>query len=239
MVAIVPRIRIILITFPSLFPPKYNIRYRFYVGVFANSVPGFLSIHRGMRVKITWLINFLKGKYTMRKNILIATLIGMSVIGLTACSRSDENKNTNDSTPATAMAQPADQNQAAPQQTAENNAANPAADAQAAAPAQVEANNQASAPAQDANNPEAVPAQIEANNQAAPAADASQSISVATTETTVTNGDQSTTVVTPGANDASAMPSSTDTTTSVSVTPDSNNGAATTTTTTTTDTNSN
>ena len=54
----------------------------------------------------------------MRKNILIATVVGLCVIGMTACSRGEENKPANGETtpPTTAMTQEqapaADQNQA-------------------------------------------------------------------------------------------------------------------------------
>jgi hypothetical protein len=73
----------------------------------------------------------------MRKNLLVATLIGLCVM-VTACSRGEENKQTNENTPSTAMIQEpsAEQNQAAPAQTAENNAAQQVAPA----PVQPEAN---------------------------------------------------------------------------------------------------
>ena len=63
----------------------------------------------------------------MRKNLLVATLVGLCVIGMTACSRSEENKPADESNQNTAMTtqQPAagtesTQAQPAPAQTADN-----------------------------------------------------------------------------------------------------------------------
>ena len=43
----------------------------------------------------------------MRKNLLIATLVGLCVIGVTACSKGEESKPADESTPpATALTQP-------------------------------------------------------------------------------------------------------------------------------------
>jgi hypothetical protein len=48
---------------------------------------------------------YLKGKTIMRKNLLIASLIGLSIISLTACSR-DDDRNTDQNTPTTALTAP-------------------------------------------------------------------------------------------------------------------------------------
>jgi hypothetical protein len=60
----------------------------------------------------------------MYKNLLIAALLGTCVIGVTACSKGEENKSTttDQATQTSAMATPQDSNQpqAAPVQTADN-----------------------------------------------------------------------------------------------------------------------
>lgn len=67
----------------------------------------------------------------MRKNLLIAALLGSCVMGLTACSKGDDSAKPADdqqATTTTAMSQPADQ--VAPVQTADNSSMS-----QASAPA--------------------------------------------------------------------------------------------------------
>lgn len=71
----------------------------------------------------------------MRKNLLVATLIGFCVVGFTACSKGEDKSNDTTATPTTAMEQPVDQTQV-PAQTAENTAAPaPVATDSTAAPA--------------------------------------------------------------------------------------------------------
>lgn len=138
----------------------------------------------------------------MRKNILIATVVGLCVIGMTACSRGEENKPANgETTPSTtAMTQEqapaADQNQAAPASpSAENNVSDAAI-----APAQPEVNQVAS-------------------NTATP--DAQTTAPVANPETQT---ESSTTTTTTTGTDAQGQPTqSTESSTTSTTTPADNN----------------
>src|SRR5918911_1396393 len=90
----------------------------------------------------------------MRKNLLVASLVALCVMGMTACSKG-EDKNETTTTTTTAMAPqeqaPADQNQVA-QPTADASQTQPAdaPQAQPEAPQQVSENNQQPTPDQAA-----------------------------------------------------------------------------------------
>lgn len=143
----------------------------------------------------------------MRKNILVAGLLSLCVIGMTGCSKGDENKADEPTAPATAMAQP-EQNQVAPaQQTADNSSLNSQSN-----PSQPQANQVVA----DSSTTTTTTPSTGTDSTTTTTAPTTGTDSTTTTTTTPTTGDSTTTTTTPTTGSASSDSSATTTTTTQS-----------------------
>lgn len=150
----------------------------------------------------------------MRKNLIIATLLLLSVLGVTACSKGEDKSTDQTTQAAAALATPNNDNQTQPQQTSENMpAANP--ETAPAQPAVADTNDAANSPIAMSNDN--VTQSTTTTTTTAPTPDnslaPSSNTETSTTVTTTPTDSGTTTTVTPSTSDTTTGTSSTTTTT--------------------------